>query len=152
VYECMFLASVRLPFPPIVWELLSFLGIAPGQLMPNDWRYFFSTFLLWPIVFPGETMSIPEFLNIYGPHMYPNSETVTFMVRGKNQFIELGNTYSNNKYWAGQFFYIFGGWEAADSKDHPLRHSIPWEWGVSRESCEYLLLLIRRVAFGLHFH
>ena len=69
VYELMFLAGVRLPFPQIVWELLSSLGIAPAQLMPNGWRYFFLTYLLWPIVFSGEIMSIPEFLNIYGPHM-----------------------------------------------------------------------------------
>jgi hypothetical protein len=29
----------------------------------------------------------------------------------------------------------------------PLKHSVPREWGVSRESCKYLLLLIRRVTF-----
>jgi hypothetical protein len=84
--------------------------------------------------------------------MYPNSEIVTFMVRGKNQFIELGSTYSNNKYWAEQFFYIFGSWEVSDSEDRPLEHSIPQEWGVSQESYEYLLLLICRVAFGPHIH
>ena len=106
VYERIFLAGVHLLFPPIVQELLSSLGIVPGQLMSNGWRYF----LLWPIVFSREIMLIPKFLNIYGPHMYPNSETVTFMVRGKNQFIELGSTYSNNKYWAEQFFYIFKSW------------------------------------------
>jgi endo-1,4-beta-D-glucanase Y len=61
-------------------------------------------------------MSILEFLNIYGPHMYPNLEMVTFMVRGKNQFIELRSTYSNNKYWVEQFFYIFENWKAADSE------------------------------------
>jgi hypothetical protein len=27
-------------------------------------------------------MSIPEFLNIYAPHMYPTLGTVTFQVRG----------------------------------------------------------------------
>ena len=148
VYERMFLAGLRLPFPQIVRELLSSLGIAPAQLMPNGWRYFFSTYLLWPIVFQGETMSIPEFLNIYGPHMYPTNGLVTFMVRGKNQFIELESTYSNNKCWGEQFFYISGNWEAADSEACPLRHSIPRKWGVSRESCKYSLLTGRyRVAF-----
>jgi hypothetical protein len=61
------------------------------------------------------------------PHAYPNSEIVTFMVRGKNQFIKLGSMYSNNKYWAEQFFYIFRAWEAADSEARPLKHSVPWE-------------------------
>jgi hypothetical protein len=41
---------------------------------------------------------ISEFLNICGPHAYPTSEMMTFMVQGKNQFIELGNKYSNNKH------------------------------------------------------
>jgi hypothetical protein len=31
IYEPMFMAEVRLPFPPIVRELLSFLGVSPGQ-------------------------------------------------------------------------------------------------------------------------
>jgi hypothetical protein len=46
IYERMFMARVHLPFPSIVRELLSSLGVVPGQLMPNGWRYFFSTFLL----------------------------------------------------------------------------------------------------------
>jgi hypothetical protein len=69
VYECMFLAGIRLPFPPIVQEFLSFLGIVSGQLMPSGWRYFLLTFLLWPIMFLGETMSILKILNIYGPQL-----------------------------------------------------------------------------------
>ena len=84
-------------------------------------------------------MSILEFLNIYKPYAYSNSQMVTFMVHGKNQFIELGSTYSNNKYWVEQFFYIFGAWEAVDSKALPLKHSIPREWVAPQESCKYLL-------------
>jgi hypothetical protein len=87
-------------------------------------------------------MSIPEFLNIYAPHMYPTLGTVTFQVRGgKNQFIDLGSRFSNNKGWGEQFFYISGNWEAADSEPCPLRHSVPCEWGVSQERCKYLLLI-----------
>jgi hypothetical protein len=127
VYKHMFLARVRLSFPSIVRELLSSLGITSGQSMPNGWTYFFSTFLLWPTVFPREIMSVPEFLNIYGPHAYPNSKTMTFMVCKKNQFIERRSTYSNNKYWVEQSFYISRAWEAADSKARPLRHSVPQE-------------------------
>jgi hypothetical protein len=65
-------------------------------------------------VFPGETLSVIEFLNIYGPHAFPTSEMVTFMVQGKNQFIKLGSTYSNNKHWVEQFFYVFEAWEVAE--------------------------------------
>lgn len=34
-YEQMFKASVRLSFPPEVWELLSKLRLAPSQIKPN---------------------------------------------------------------------------------------------------------------------
>ena len=54
VYERMFLAIVRLPFAPIITELLSFLGIALRHLMPNGLRYFLPMFLLWHAEFPGE--------------------------------------------------------------------------------------------------
>jgi hypothetical protein len=97
VYKCTFLAGVWLPFAPTIRELLSFLGITLGQLMPNGWRYFLATFLLWPVVF-SLPLSISEFLNIYGPHIYPTYKMVTLIVRGKNQFIKLGSTYSNNKH------------------------------------------------------
>ena len=80
IYKRMFMVGVCLPFPPIVRELLPFLHVVPRQLMPNGWRYFFSPFLPWPLVCPGETLSVLEFLNIYRPHSYPTSEIVTFMV------------------------------------------------------------------------
>ena len=150
----MFLAGVQLPFALIIRELLSFLGIAPGQLMPNGWRYFLATFLLWPAVFLGEVLSISEFLNIYGPQIYPTSKTMTFMVRGKNQFIELGSTYSNNKHKAEQFFYIFGTWEAMESEVIPLQYFVPQAWGIFRESCEYsqfFFLFLFIIPICLHF-
>jgi hypothetical protein len=86
VYERMFWVGICLPFSPIIREMLSFLGEALEQLMPNGRRYFLAMFLLWPTIFPGETMLISELFNICGPHIYPNTEVVTFMVSGKNQF------------------------------------------------------------------
>lgn len=121
-----------------------------GQLIPNGWRYFLATFLLCPTVFPGQLMSVPEFLNIYGPHFYRATESGTFMVRGKNQFIELGSTYSNNKHWSEQFFYILGEWEASSSEALPLKHTVPREWGATQENCKYLCLfpfLLSRFGF-----
>jgi hypothetical protein len=52
VYERMFLAGLRLPLPPIVRELLFSLGIAPAQLMPNGWRYFFFYLLIMAYSIP----------------------------------------------------------------------------------------------------
>lgn len=44
LYERMFLASLRLPFPAIVWELLCYLQVSSSQVMPNGWRYFFASY------------------------------------------------------------------------------------------------------------
>lgn len=121
---------------PIIRKLLPYLGVAPGQLMPNGWQYFLATFLQWPTVFPRQVMSIPKFLNIFGPHFCQANETVTFIVRWKNQFIKLGSTYSNNKHWSEQFFYISGNWEASPFKTLLLKHIIPREWGTSQEDCK----------------
>jgi hypothetical protein len=137
VYERMFLAGVLLPFSLIVTKLLSFLGIAPGQLMHNGRSYFLATFLLCPSMFPGETISVPKFLNIYGHQIYPTYETVTFMVCRKNQFIELESTYSNNKHWVEKFFTFSELGRCMHWRPLPLQHSNSQEWGVPQESCEY---------------
>lgn len=136
IYKCMFLARVRLPFSLIIREMLSFWGVASGQLMPNGCRYFLAMLLLWLSMFPGKTMSVSKFLNIYGLQIYPNIEKVTFMVHGKNQFIEVGKTYSNNKHWAKQFFYVSGAWKVSTLETLPLKHIVLHKWGTFRESCE----------------
>ncbi|XP_062155102.1 uncharacterized protein LOC133863127 [Alnus glutinosa] len=38
LYERMFLAGLRLPFPEIARDFVLFLMIAPSQIMPNAWR------------------------------------------------------------------------------------------------------------------
>jgi hypothetical protein len=66
VYEHMFRAGLRLPFIPIIRELLSFLNLSPHQLSPNAWRTFLACVILWPLSMgPGHTLTIGEFLYIY---------------------------------------------------------------------------------------
>jgi hypothetical protein len=67
LYEVMFKAGFRLPFIPIVRELLGFLDLAPHQLSPNAWRTFFSCLVLWPLALGKEhQLSVQEFMHIYG--------------------------------------------------------------------------------------
>jgi hypothetical protein len=54
LYEAMFKAGFRLPFIPIVRELLSFLDLSPHQLSPNSWRTFFGCVILWPLAMGKE--------------------------------------------------------------------------------------------------
>jgi hypothetical protein len=36
LFERMFMAGLRLPFPDIAWELLLYLRVAPSQIFPNS--------------------------------------------------------------------------------------------------------------------
>jgi hypothetical protein len=42
LFERMFMAGLRLPFPDIARELLLHPRVAPSQLFPNSWRYLFA--------------------------------------------------------------------------------------------------------------
>ena len=46
LYEAMFKASFRLPFIPVVRELLGFLNLAPHQIALKSWRIFHSCLVL----------------------------------------------------------------------------------------------------------
>jgi hypothetical protein len=46
LFERMFLAGLRLPFPEIARDFVLFLMVAPSQIMPNAWRYMFASYIL----------------------------------------------------------------------------------------------------------
>lgn len=63
LYEAMFLAGLKLPFPRLVWEFLNYLNLAPHQIIPNIWRVFFASVALWPKVLgEGEQLTVREFM------------------------------------------------------------------------------------------
>lgn len=95
-----FLLSSGSCYPILALRDVNWCPMGGGIFLPLN--------LLWPTIFSGQKISVLEFLNIYGPHFYHNTELATFMVWGKNQFIKLGSTYSNNKHWPEQFFYVLG--------------------------------------------
>jgi hypothetical protein len=64
------MAGLRLPFPAIAREFLEYLQVAPSQIRPNGWRYFFASYLLWPIILGNHRMSIREFFSIYRVQQY----------------------------------------------------------------------------------
>jgi hypothetical protein len=100
VYEDMFKAGFRFPFPRVVRELLHYLQIAPHQLTPNAWKIFFACVVLWPKALgEGKNLSIREFLKIYKLMEVSGAEYLfNFQERRSTKFIRLTGR-SNSKAW-----------------------------------------------------
>ena len=49
-YEATFLCGLRFPVHPFIIELLHYLNIALGQLMPNSWKIVISCMVIWMII------------------------------------------------------------------------------------------------------
>jgi hypothetical protein len=112
VYEYMFKAGFRFPFPRVVRELLHYLKITLHQLTPNAWKVLFACVLLWPKALgEGKNLSIREFLKIYKLSEVVGAEYLfNFQERRSNKFICLTGR-SNNKAWRKRFFFAQGDWE-----------------------------------------
>jgi hypothetical protein len=64
LFERMFMAGLRLPFPEIARDFVLFLMVTPSQILLNAWRYLFASYILWRLVLKKE-MKILQFFNIY---------------------------------------------------------------------------------------
>jgi hypothetical protein len=128
LFERMFMAGLRLPFPDIAREFLLHLKVAPSQIFPNSWRYLFASFILWRTVI-GSRMSIPQFLNVYRPSMDAEG-VVKLRTRQGPSFIFLKPIYSNNKDWEKQIFRVSGEWECPRSMEVTGSQRISREWRV----------------------
>jgi hypothetical protein len=102
LFEQMFLAGLRLPFPEIAQDFVLFLMVAPSQIMPNAWRYLFSSNILWRLILKKE-MKILQFFNIYRPRQ-TSEGMIELCVRHPPIFIKLKSGLTNNKFWEMQFF------------------------------------------------
>jgi hypothetical protein len=117
VYEDMFKAGFRFPFPRVVRELLHYLKIAPHQLTPNAWKIFFACVVLWPKALgEGKNLSVREFLKIYKLMEVSGTEYLfNFQERRSVKFIRLSGR-SNSKAWRKRFFFAQGDWEFSMTK------------------------------------
>jgi hypothetical protein len=112
VYEHMFRAGLRLPFIPIVRELLVFLNLSPHQLSPNAWRTFLACVILWPLSMGREyTLTIREFLHLYWLQKNPQSSTVYNFQTKRGKFIQIDSQFSSNPKWKNKYFFLSGQWE-----------------------------------------
>lgn len=118
VYMEMFRIGLKLPFPRIVRELLSYIQIAPHQLAPNGWRVFFACMVVWSKILGVEhPLTVVEFLKIYRLTKCSKTEFLfTFQLRKKMKPLTFRRTYSSNKWWKDEFFFVQGDWEFSPSE------------------------------------
>ena len=64
-YEAAFLCGLRFPVHPFIMELLNYLNIASGQLIPNSWRIVISCMVIWTIIADGDMIRLNEFIHLY---------------------------------------------------------------------------------------
>ena len=63
-YEAAFTCGLRLPVHPFIMELLGFLGIALGQLMPNSWRIVVNCMEIW-LAANEDMIKVSKLIHLY---------------------------------------------------------------------------------------
>jgi hypothetical protein len=130
LFESMFLAGLRLPFPEIARDFVLFLMVAPSQIMPNAWRYLFASYILWRLVLKKE-MKILQFLNIYRPRQ-TSEGMIELSFRHPLYSMKLKSGLTNNKFWELQFFRVSGEWECPEGTIFPENRRMSWIWQLLR--------------------
>jgi hypothetical protein len=103
-----------------------FLGVAPGQIAPNGWRYVVASSILWRQVLRTE-MDAAQLFSIYRPSTKDGA--VELRVHQDPIFIYLDQRkYGNNKGWRQQFFRVSGEWECPSQSAIPDSQRVPREW------------------------
>jgi hypothetical protein len=117
VYETMFRVGFRLPFLPMVRELLNYLDLSPHQVAPNTWRYLFGCMVLWPLALGKEhQLTTREFLHLHRVHRNPGGSGVYNIQTRRGHLITLEPRYSSNHGWKSKFFFASGQWEFAPTE------------------------------------
>jgi len=125
LYESIFEAGLRLPFPTIAWELLCYLHIDSSQIKPNEWRYPFV--LLHSLAFGigrehwFDNQIVSHCLSPCEIRLALNIPTAI-----KSKLTSLHSSYSNNKRWKTFFplclgeFEVFFYWISFNKAKNPL--------------------------------
>ena len=88
-------------------ELLHYLNIAPGQLMPNSWRIIISCIEIWTIITDGDMIRLDEFV-----YLYRLKESKDFgyykLVPCDKKFRLIVDLPSSFHYWKSRYFFVSG--------------------------------------------
>ena len=106
-YEAAFLCGLRFPVHSFIIELLHYLNLAPGQLMPNSWRIVISCMVIWTIIADGDMITLNEFVHLY--HLKESKEFGYYKFvpwnRKSRLVVDLPSSFHN---WKSRFFFMSG--------------------------------------------
>lgn len=133
IFEQTLKAGLQFSIPLFIHQLLTYIRLAPDQIMPNSWRILIAYIVLWPACSGGQDhITIPEFLYCYkAAEMH--SGWWYFTVRVPNRALITGLPMSNRG-WKNKFFFVLGNgleslpWEPP----HDRIQTIPKIWGEPR--------------------
>lgn len=92
--------GLRLPFPAVVREVLSFLGLAHGQIVPNSWRLLIGCAALWGAMSDGLTpLSKGPFLNQFSVKEAPGGVVWYYFTKRPGEEDLVTELHNVNKNW-----------------------------------------------------
>lgn len=120
VHACALSLGLCLPFHPLIREILSRLGLAPIQLVPNCWRVLFSILALNFMC--KINLGWKEFCYCYVVKQ-TSGGFYYFCLRDKGYAL-VTNLPNSEKRWKDELIFIKGNWEAPGDTTTPL-YSVP---------------------------
>ena len=110
-YEAMFLCGLRFPVHPFIMDLLHYMNIASGQLMPNSWRIVISCMMIWTIIADRDMITLNEFVYLYRLKESKDFEYYELVPwdRRSRLIVDLPLSFH---YWKSRYCFVSGdGWE-----------------------------------------
>ncbi|KAF3432433.1 hypothetical protein FNV43_RR27173 [Rhamnella rubrinervis] len=100
-YEIAFKLGLKLPFHRIISMVLKYFNLAPGQLMPNEWRYLLGLIVLSEQL--GQHIDMPIFLYFF--YLKPGGEgRYAFYARKQTKLLTGAPT--SDKGWKDRYFFV----------------------------------------------
>ena len=105
LYEVAFKIGLRLPLPKFVADVLSYLQVAPGQLMPNAWRVILGMQVLSEVM--NVQMSVDTFCHFYTVKKVSSDKgrVQTNSRPGVDSSVCIGNA-SDKSTWKERYFLV----------------------------------------------
>lgn len=101
------MAGLRFSIPLFFRELLFYLGLTLGQLMPNSWQINIGCMILWELTFKGEShLTLNEFFHC---HCLKEQEPWWFFFASQDLTTTLVTGLQNsNNGWRSRYFFVSG--------------------------------------------